>query len=96
MTGTTFASGNLAEKKDPRNPDRLTEEERLEEACWNGLLESMLPEISARPANAGILYLWQIKATPCFLELGLGEAPAEIDKHFSITPHSFLCSQCYS
>lgn len=97
MTDTTFASGNLAEKKERRPQDRLTDEERMEEACWNGLLETLLPEINMKSADGtGALYLWQIKATPRFLELELGEIPTEIEGHYSITPHSFLCSQCYS
>jgi hypothetical protein len=97
MTDTTFASGNLAEKKDPRPQDQLTEEERMEEACWNGLLQTMLPEIAMKPAaGTGTLYLWQIKATARFLELELGEVPAKIDGHYSITPHSFLGKQCFS
>lgn len=96
MTGTTFASGDLAEKKDPRNQASLTGEERLEEACWDGLLHDMIPEISPKPAGDGPLYLWQIKATPRYLELELGEIPAEIDGHFSIMPYSFLVTRPYN
>lgn len=96
MTETTFASGNLAEKKNPLSQDRLTEVERLEEACWDGLLHDMLPEISPKPADDGVLYLWQIKATPRCLELELGEIPAEIDGHFSIRPQSFLVTRYYN
>jgi hypothetical protein len=96
MTGTTFASGNLCEKEDSRSHRHLTEKEKLEEACWNGLLQTMLPEICSQPAGAGALYLWQIKEAASFLELDLGEVPAHIDSHFSITPHSFLATQDYN
>ena len=96
MTGTTFTSKNLCEKDDSRTQGRLTDKERLEEACWNGLLQTMLPEICSQPPGPGALYLWQIKEAANFLELDLSEAPAIKEGHFSITPHSFLPTQVYN
>lgn len=96
MTGTTLTSGNLCRKDDSRRDGHLTEKEELEEACWNGLLQTMLPEICLQTAKGGLLYLWQIKEASSFLELDLGEVPAAIDRRFSITPYSFLSTQSYN
>ena len=96
VTGTTFTSGELCKKDDACQDGHLTANERLEEACWNGLVQAMLPEISLQTANGGILCIWEIKEAGSFLELDLGEIPAAIDKHFSITPHNFLCTQSYN
>jgi len=82
--------------KDDPGKDRFTEKEQLEEACWNGLLQEMLPEAYPTPADAGILYLWQIREAAFFLELEIGEFPAAIDKFYSIDPYSFLGTKTYS
>jgi hypothetical protein len=97
ITGTSFASSLQVMKDDPTGKkDHYTEKEQLEDACWNGLLQEMLPEAYAKPAGSGMLYLWQIREAAYFLELEIGEFPAEIDKHFSIDPYSFLKTKTYS
>ncbi len=96
MTGTTFASGNWISKDDNSSRQNLSEIEMLQEACWNGLLETMLPEVWIKPANEGILYLWDIKEAHAFLELMLSEIPLPVDRQLSITPHSFLSFQLYN
>jgi hypothetical protein len=96
ITGTSFTSGYLCQNGESPNSDPLSEKQRLEEACWNGLLQSMLPEIILKAANGGLLYLWQIKEASAFLELDLSEAPHAIDRRFSIDPYSFLSTQGYS
>jgi hypothetical protein len=90
ITGTSFSTANLCSKGDYTSTEDRTEKEQLGEACWNGLLQEMLPEVYLQPANDGILYLWQIKEAASFLEIELGEFPAPLDKYFSITPHSFF------
>jgi len=95
MTGTTFTSEELC-KKDGSREDHLFENERLEEACWNGLLQTRLPEIFLRATNGGMLYIWQILEAGSFLVLDLGESPAVVDSHFSIVPYSFLSTKSYS
>ena len=90
VTGTSFASSLGVMRDDQNNNEHFTEREQLENACWNGLLEEMLPEAYAKHPNAGILYLWQIREAAYFLELEIGEFPASIEKFHSIDPYSFL------
>jgi hypothetical protein len=90
MTGTHFLSGHLSEHSDSPGERPLTDKERLEEACWNGLLQSVLPEICTPAADGSLLYLWQVKEGASFLELDLCEVPAALDKYLSIDPYSFL------
>jgi hypothetical protein len=97
LTGTNFLAGNWIPKDDdPAEGRGLSDMEKLQEACWNGLLETMLPEVWIKPANDGILYLWDIKEAEAFLELVLGEFPLPVDKRLSITPHSFLAYQDFN
>src|SRR5579864_802727 len=96
MTGTRFVSEELCKKDDGPQERPLFENERLEEACWNGLLQTRLPEIFLEAADGAVLFLWQIKEAASFLVLDLGEAPAEMDSHFSIVPYSFLSTQVHN
>jgi len=95
MTGTTFSIREWCEK-DAGKQNNFTEKEQLENACWNGLLQAMLPEICVQPEGNKKLLLWQIREGKSFIELELGETPKEIDKQFSIDPYSFMHLQLLS
>ena len=96
ITGTSFLAGNWIKKDENPATPPVSEVEHLKEACWNGLLETMLPEVWFKPPNDGILYLWDVKEARSFLELELGEIPVQADRSLSITPHSFLAFQDYN
>lgn len=94
LTGTNFSSRQWS-TKDETSSKKLTDEEKLEEACWNGLLPEMLPEIftdTIKPDKK--LYLWQVKEGASFIELEMGEYPEAKDNYFSIDPYSFLAFRC--
>jgi hypothetical protein len=90
VTGTTFSSREFAETSDGLNYNHLSEKEKLEVACWNGLLKEMLPEVFAQNPVDEKLYLWEIRETDSFIELELGEKYVEFEKEFSLDPYSFL------
>ena len=96
MTGTSFGAENWISKDGNPSRSRLSEVELLQEACWNGLLETMLPEVWIAPPNGGTLYLWDIREAQSFLEIMLSEIPLPVDRQQSITPHSFLAFQVYN
>jgi hypothetical protein len=91
ITGTSFSSQQLCERDDNHNNN--SEKEKLEEACWNGLLSEILPEVFKQPCNTKKLYLWDIKEAQHFIELELSEYPELTDNYFSIDPYSFLQMQ---
>ena len=86
LTGTGFSSREWIRKDGTESHGNLNEQ--LEEACWNGLLPEMLPEI----IDSNLL-LWQIREGDSYLEIDMGEYPAEKDLYFSIDPHNFLSCQ---
>jgi hypothetical protein len=96
IAGTSFLAESLIKKDDDPAGRLPSEMEQLQEACWNGLLETMLPEVWIKPPNGGSLYLWDIKEAQHFLELVLSELPLPIDHRLSITPHCFLPLQSYN
>lgn len=96
VTGTSFTSGNFCETSDGISFNHLSEKEKLEVACWNGLLPDMLPEIFSRFAPQKKLYLWEIREGASFIELELGEQYMEFEKRFSIDPYCFLPTKLLS
>ncbi|MBL7737507.1 MAG: hypothetical protein JNL51_18755 [Chitinophagaceae bacterium] len=93
---SNYLSGQYAAKDPNGNAHTLTQREQLEEACWNGYLPVLLPEIFDAAGNNKPLYLWQIIEGENFLNLTLGETPDEVEKEFSINPYSFLSRQLFS
>jgi hypothetical protein len=96
VTGTSFLSRDLCENGEPRRDNQASCHEQLEEACWNGLLPTMLPEIFSAPGVSDRLYIWEIKAAAAFLQLDLGEAPVSVERRFSLIPQSFLSTRYYN
>jgi hypothetical protein len=95
MTGSAFLTRQWCEK-DTGKQNKLTAKEELEEACWNGMLQEMIPEICKRPEGNKKLFLWQIKEGQSFIELELAEVPEAKDDYFSIDPYSFMHLQILS
>ena len=96
VTGTNFSLRQFCETSDGLSYDHLSEKEKLEVACWNGLLPEMLPEIFKQHGVNKKLYLWEIRETSSFIELELGEKYLEFEKEFSLDPYSFLPIQILS
>ena len=96
LTGTKFSSRQWTEKDGSADKEKLTEKERLEEACWFGLVKEMLPELFNHSDKPAKIFLWQIVEGKSFLELDLGETPFKKDRFYSIDPYSFLNEKHYS
>lgn len=69
---------------------QLSHIEKLEEACWNGLLDDMLPEIMERSTSGKSLFGWNLRYNDSFIQIHLSESPEKNEKRFSIDPFLFL------
>ena len=87
-TDSQFAQRQWADKESSEKA--LSEIEKLERACWNGLVKSTLPEIDSELIFGKRLWLWQIRETRSFLELELSDYPSPKDKSHSLDPYVFL------
>jgi hypothetical protein len=90
MTGTKFTSRQCWQKNNSEKENFLSESDELQDACWNGLLREMLPEICEKNRK---LYLWQIKENKSCIDIELGELPSPLEAYFSIDPYTFLAVQ---
>ncbi len=93
LTGTSFSASQFSDKKEAANTPVRSEKERLTEACWNGLLPEILPEICEQMPAGKKMYLWEIKEADAFIELELGELQGDTDRYFSINPYWFVPEQ---
>ncbi len=96
ITGTSFSSRQFCETTDGINYHQLTEKEKLELACWNGLLPEILPEVFEQHLLNKKLYLWEIKEGASFIDVELGERHLKLDEQYSIDPYSFVPLQALS
>ena len=85
LTGTTFSQRQLHENDARDDSNQLSESEKLEEACWTGLLDELLPEIITNKE----LSIWQIGDSESSLQIELSKYPSG-EKQFSINPYYFL------
>ncbi len=94
MTKSSFAQKQWCKKEFDDANKNLTPEENIEEACANGLVQELLPEVFNN--NNHKMYLWQMHPGFSFLQLELGELPLAIQKEFSLDPHNFLSTIHYN
>jgi hypothetical protein len=88
LTGTKFSAREWAEKK-AGDKNTLSPIEKLEDACWNGLLYEMLPGIVKKTADGKKLTLWQIHQCQSFLGIEMSDSTPVIKPEFSIDPYLF-------
>jgi hypothetical protein len=84
MHNSRFFSKELNEKETPVDGKRLSQEEQIVEACWNGLIRETLPEISTS------LSLIEVEESSAFLCLEFGENGQRMEKVFSVNPYLFF------
>ena len=89
MTGTKFSAREWAEKN-VEDKNKFSATEKLEDACWNGLLDEMLPEIIQKSPEGKKLFMWRIRYCQSFLEIELSESSPLIEGEFSIDPYFFV------
>ncbi|MEO6233066.1 MAG: hypothetical protein ABJB11_17020 [Ferruginibacter sp.] len=93
FTGTEFTASQYSENDNSEASKNLTEREKLQEACWNGLLPEKLPELFNATKSEARLFLWQMREANHFLALEMGEYPEIPEVNYSLDPYFFLPQQ---
>ena len=94
FTNTRFASQDY-QKTSGENNGVESRIERLKEACWNGLLDELLPEILKDHTDKKV-NLWNINEASSFLDLQFSSYPLNTDELSSVNPYIFLQHQYYN
>jgi hypothetical protein len=90
VTSTTLCQRELHQKDPIDQRGYYSEEDRLEEACWNGMLDELIPEVMQRSGFGKKLVLWNIHRGPSLLHIQLCESEVSIENRFSLDAHLFL------
>jgi len=90
FTETRFSWRQLCEKNDMGSQNNATENERLENACWNDFVQEMLPELYMNTGDRKKLILWKIIQAEHFLELEYAGGPQAKEQYSSIDPYYSL------
>jgi hypothetical protein len=88
-----FLSKIYFDKYNANSSDISIEWEKIQEACWNGLLEEVLPEIFTRVIFVRPIYIWKIQEYNSIMEIDMGEIPSRKDNFFTIDPYKFLANR---
>ena len=94
-----FANTSLANKqltgtgKSSRDKN-LSAFEELEDACWNGILHEIFPEILGSLYPNCESFLQQVLTGKNFLYINIGASPVIADHDTSIDPYSFAMCIC--
>jgi hypothetical protein len=90
ITTSNLSQWQLCAKENSETNCNLSAIEQLEAACWNGLLEELLPELLHRTACGGRLFIWHIRQGASFLQIQLSDTTVVMDNQFSLVPSFFL------
>lgn len=90
VANTAIFKKQLCKPDATKNNYYLSFLEQLEEACWNGLLNELIPEIIEKSPSGKKLSLCQIRPGKSFLEIELSESQVLIETQFSIYPNFFI------
>lgn len=88
MTNTKFSAREYMIKEE-ENGQARSAKDKLADACWNGMLKEMLPEICLTQNNKP-LTLWELGQGNNLFYLQLGEVDAAPDKIFTLNPYMFM------
>ena len=94
LKGTKFSSRQRIENEGSERNHNLDETAKLEEACWNGLLPAMLPEICAITDKP--VFIWKIREGAAFLEVEISDVPRDIDAYYSLDPYAYAITRNYN
>jgi hypothetical protein len=89
MTNSSLSNTNLCEKNSLESGKQFSNVERLEQACWNGMLDEFLPGLVVK-AEGKTLFLWEIQTAKNFLHIDLSDEPVSFEKESSIDPYYFV------
>lgn len=90
LTNSTLAQRELCSDDLSTHNRNNSLAEKLEEACWNGLLNDWLPGMEASNKTQNSLFLWQINVGNKFLSIQLAKGPLSTDHYYSLDPYLFL------
>jgi len=97
LINSSFTRKELWENDLPEN-NKMTasRQDKLEEACRNGLLQDWLPGTIKSEKKGEKLFLWKIYPAKAFLCVELSQMPPSLSPAYSLNPYLFLALRNYN
>ena len=98
VSSSRFANKSYVEKKTSNNNEKTNDSKKnsLKDACWNGMLKDILPELFLHFSKENKLFLWQLRECRNVFTMELSEKPGDLDFQASIDPYCFMELQEYN
>lgn len=90
FTGTSFTNRSFSHREDDKEQRNYSAMEELERACWDGILNELLPELVGDASYDNNNYLWHTVSGVNFLCVNIGPHPVHVEKETSLDPYLFL------
>jgi hypothetical protein len=88
LSGTSFSKRQFSPKN--INKAQNSYSNPLQDACWNGLVFDILPDIIKPPSEKNLHYTWEVVPAESFVEVKIGAVPYDVEKGKSVNPYLFL------
>ena len=95
VNGTGFANRQYA-LKNPSQSKNIASQDVFKQACWNGELKEILPELFFMFPTDTKLFMWQMRECENIFSMEMSEEPTELDFYNSIDPYCFMEVQEYN
>jgi hypothetical protein len=96
VSASGFANREYCEKKPEIQGKKPEKNASLKEACWNGELKNLLPELFLPFSSDAKLFLWQMRECKNTVTMEFAERPVDLDFTTSIDPYCFMELQEYN
>ena len=91
FTTTSLSRNVLCETNPNDKKENMSPTEKLEQACWDGLLNEIFPEIIGSDSTSSPkMFIWGVYTGKSFLLIDLADAPGTLDAVCSVDPYLFL------
>jgi hypothetical protein len=90
---SSFLSKIYSDKCNTEPPGLCMDVEKIEEACWNGMLKELLPEICNMSYSGRQMFIWGVRDYNSIMEIDIGERPSGKDGYLCIDPYKFMAAR---
>jgi hypothetical protein len=94
FTGTSLANKQFTNMEQNNNERQYSAIEKLEKACWDGILYEIFPEILGSGYPKCESFLWNVLPGKNYLYINIGANPVIAEHDTSIDPYFFLMNAC--
>jgi hypothetical protein len=95
VANASFFSKNWVKRNEAAADKHFTQKEKLIDACWNGLVQEILPEFFEMPYDKSMT-LWEVTDASAFIELVFCNFIETGEKDLSVNPYIFMQVQGYN